>query len=112
MRTMKRLAIAACVVLAGCSHGRIHYSAGATTAGTSFSGASVHVQAGGSAAAALAALGLAAFIAAGSETTSTRPFVTERGAPTADAPLAPDRKVNEQDCTRPIADGYANLKCR
>jgi hypothetical protein len=26
--------------------------------------------------------------------------------------LAPDRTVNEQDCSRPIADPYANLKCR
>lgn len=36
----------------------------------------------------------------------------ERQARRAVAPLAPDRAVNEQDCSRPIADPYANLKCR
>lgn len=39
-------------------------------------------------------------------------FRSEREAPTQPAPLAPDRAVNEQDCSRPIADPYANLKCR
>lgn len=28
------------------------------------------------------------------------------------APLAADRAVNEQDCSRPIADAYANLRCK
>lgn len=28
------------------------------------------------------------------------------------APLAPDRKISEQDCTTPIASATANLKCR
>jgi hypothetical protein len=37
----------------------------------------------------------------------------EQPAPsTATAPLAPDRTVNEQDCSRPVADPYANLRCR
>jgi hypothetical protein len=32
--------------------------------------------------------------------------------PDAAAPLAPDRTISEQDCTRPIEDFSANLKCR
>jgi hypothetical protein len=28
------------------------------------------------------------------------------------APMLPDRTINEQDCTQPIANGLANLKCR
>jgi hypothetical protein len=36
----------------------------------------------------------------------------DRQVPPSSAPLAPDRTVNEQDCTRPIADPYANLKCK
>ena len=27
-------------------------------------------------------------------------------------PLAPDRRVHEQDCSRPLEDPSANLKCR
>jgi hypothetical protein len=33
-------------------------------------------------------------------------------APVPTPPLAPDRKVVEQDCTKPPEDPTANLKCR
>ena len=32
--------------------------------------------------------------------------------PDAAPPLATDRKISEQDCTRPIEDFSANLRCR
>jgi hypothetical protein len=57
------------------------------------------VQSGGSAAAALLAIGILAGMAAA---------VPQEKAPE----LAPNRRVNEQDCTKPVADLTANLKCR
>jgi hypothetical protein len=33
-------------------------------------------------------------------------------SPARSALMLEDRSVNEQDCTRPIANGLANLKCR
>jgi hypothetical protein len=46
-----------------------------------------------------------------------RPFPSIRelydfNAPVPAAPLAPDRKVVEQDCRKPPEDPTANLKCR
>ena len=34
------------------------------------------------------------------------------GSPRPPAPLAPNRKVIEQDCSKPLEDPTANLKCR
>lgn len=34
------------------------------------------------------------------------------GSPPPPAPMAPDRKVVEQDCSKPPVDPTANLKCR
>jgi hypothetical protein len=39
------------------------------------------------------------------------PFLAITGTPKPPE-LAPNRAVNEQDCTRPVADATANLKCR
>jgi len=86
-----------CILIAGCSHGT-------TSGGTAISSSSagLSVQATGSSAAALIGLGIAGAVIYRSEASGT-----ER-APE----LAPVRKVNEQDCTRPIEDLSANLKCR
>ena len=102
-------------VLAGCSHGQVQFSSGAVSTAPGAS-AGVSIQGGGSGAAALIGLGVAAAIygaqpdAAGYGY-STNPFmaVTETARPPA---LAPGRRVNEQDCSRPIEDPSANLKCR
>ena len=84
-----------CILIAGCSHG-------ATSGGTAISSSSagLNVQASGSTAAALIGLGIAGAVIYRSEASGRAPE------------LAPVRRVNEQDCTRPIEDISANLKCR
>ena len=88
-----RWIVPTCILIAGCSHG-------ATSGGTAISSSSagLNVQASGSTAAALIGIGIAG-------------AVIYRGTERAPE-LAPVRKVNEQDCTRPIEDISANLKCR
>jgi len=100
---MKLRMILFTVVIAGCSHGQVQFSGGAastTSGGTAISSSSagLKVQASGATAAALIGLGIAG-------------AVTYRATERAPE-LAPVRKVNEQDCTRPIEDISANLKCR
>jgi hypothetical protein len=100
---MKLRMILFAVSIAGCSHGQVQFSGGAastTSGGTAISSSSagLNVQASGATAAALIGLGIAG-------------AVIYRGTERAPE-LAPVRKVNEQDCTRPIEDISANLKCR
>jgi len=90
---MKLRMILFAVLVAGCSHGQVQ---GGTAISSSSAG--LNVQASGSTAAALIGLGIAG-------------AVIYRGTERAPE-LAPVRKVNEQDCTRPIEDISANLKCR
>jgi len=94
-----------CILIAGCSHGQLQFNGGAastTSGGTAISGSSagLNVQASGSTAAALIGLGIAGAVIYRSEASGRAPE------------LAPVRRVNEQDCTRPIEDISANLKCR
>ena len=94
-----------CVLIAGCSHGQLQFNGGAastTSGGTAISSSSagLNVQASGSTAAALIGLGIAGAVIYRSEASGRAPE------------LAPVRRVNEQDCTRPIEDISANLKCR
>ena len=84
-----------CILIAGCSHSQVQFSSGAASSSSS---AGLSVQASGSTAAALIGLGIAG-------------AVIYRGTERAPE-LAPVRRVNEQDCTRPIEDISANLKCR
>ena len=100
---MKLRMILFTVFIAGCSHGQVQFSGGAastTSGGTAISSSSagLNVQASGATAAALIGIGISGAVIY---------RATER-APE----LAPVRKVNEQDCTRPIEDISANLKCR
>ncbi len=94
-----------CILIAGCSHGQLQFNGGAastTSGGTAISSSSagLSVQASGSSAAALIGLGIAGAVIYRSEASGRAPE------------LAPVRRVNEQDCTRPIEDISANLKCR
>ncbi|SRR5579885_2920126 len=73
---------------------------GGVAPGTTVSGGAAQLQAGGSGAAALLAIAILAGVAAAQPPAPPAP------------PLAPSRRVNEQDCTKPIADPAANLKCR
>jgi len=92
---MKLRMIMFTVFIAGCSHGQLQFNGGAASSSSS---AGLNVQASGSTAAALIGLGIAG-------------AVIYRGTERAPE-LAPVRRVNEQDCTRPIADISANLRCR
>jgi hypothetical protein len=49
----------------------------------------------------IGAVGILGLLAAGNDVSPLRP-----------APMREDRTINEQDCTQPIANGLANLKCR
>lgn len=105
--------LAPVVLLAACSHTEVRVDSAAAATRTQ-SGLQVQIESGRGLA---ALLGLTALTAA--------MFDYERGRmrdrafmplgearPDAAAPLAPDRTISEQDCTRPIEDFSANLKCR
>src|SRR5205807_8490985 len=101
---MKLRMIVFTVFIAGCSHGQLQFNGGTastTSGGTAISSSSagLSVQASGTTAAALIGLGIAGAVIYRSE---ARGWVPE---------LTPARRVNEQDCTRPIEDISANLKC-
>jgi hypothetical protein len=99
-----RLLLLFVYLIAGCTHVSVQGTTGGGTATTS-TRVSVGYSASGNAAAwALIGIGLIAAHQHASEA------ARERGP---DAPpLAPNRRVNEVDCTKPIADWSANLKCR
>lgn len=95
-------------LLGACSHASVRYDSGGGTVTTS---ASVSAGYSGSNAAAWALIGIGLIAAelAGSEA------ARERGLEPRQAPAQPmdaKRQVNEVDCTKPIADWSANLKCR
>jgi hypothetical protein len=96
---MKILALLAALLTSGCSHTSVQGGWG----GTSSSGGS-----GSSVTWALIGIGL---IAAGEHSERQR---AEGLPPMNEPPLELDkaRRVNEQDCTQPIRDWSANLKCR
>ena len=111
------------LLLAGCSHASIHAtsntSAGTVpaTPGSSVSGGQVGVHVNSSSLAAVVIAGM--FIAAAVEDArEERPFPSFsaladwfRGTPPPPA-LAPDRKVSEQDCTRPLDLTQGNIRCK
>jgi hypothetical protein len=113
-------AIVLVVLLAGCAaRTHVQYGAGSITgSGSSVnaSSAAMNVQASGSTAAVLIGLGIAASVAQAQNdgviyrVNPFRGFFESAPAPAPE--LAPVRNVNEQDCTRPIEDWSANLKCR
>ena len=115
---MKFLALLVTVALAaGCSATtRVNVAAGTggavPPAGTSASGGTfgLHVQ-GGSSAAAIVAAGTIAALIYGREDPRDRDRVLPWNA--APAPeLLEGRAINVQDCTKPIKDLSANLRCR
>lgn len=112
------------LALAACASSRVEVSAASGTVGaapvaspgtTVTAGSTgLHVQGSGGLATAIIVMSL---IAAGIEyNQEDRPFPDPRslipGNSEPRAPLAPERRTNEQDCSKPIADPYANLKCK
>ena len=84
--------------LSGCAHTSTRIESGGSTV-TTTTGISVSIS-GQASPAAWALIGIGA-IAWGSGNPASRP-----------PPLDAGRRVNEVDCTRPIEDWSANLKCR
>jgi hypothetical protein len=115
---MKACVLVFALVVAGCA-ARVQVNSGASPApggGSIVSGQSgVHVQAGSNS---FAAAILAISILAGAlhESGQERPFPSPSALMPDAAPrapeLAPGRRVNEQDCTKPIEDWSGNLRCR
>jgi uncharacterized protein YceK len=89
----------AVVLLAGCTH----VSTVATSSGTTVTTTTASVSASSSSSTGWVLLGI---ILIGMEINNpTRPR-------DALPPMDAARRVNEQDCTQPIVDGSANLKCK
>jgi len=113
-------ALSSAIWLAGCSHGQLLVNTGSAASSSSGTGittssSGVNAQASGSTAAVVFSIGLAAIIASRDGDYGTRyganPFMAIADSPRAPE-LAPERRINEQDCTKPIEDFSANLKCR
>ena len=110
------LAALLCALFAGCSSQANVRSGLASGAGAPASSASAgsqfnaHVQSG-SIVGTLLAFGLLAAAWHG-EDRERYGFGAFPGASAPVPPLDESRRVNQQDCTRPIEDGAANLRCR
>lgn len=105
--------LAPVVLLAACSHPEVRVDSAAAATRTQ-GGLQAQIE-GGRGLAAL--LGLTALTAAifdyERDRMGYRAFMPLGEArPDPAPPLAPDRTISEQDCTRPIADFSGNLKCR
>jgi hypothetical protein len=88
------------VLLAGCSTTEVRVDSGSTATRTQ---GALQVQfEGGRGLATL--LGLTVLTAA--------MFDYERGRPDLAPALAPERRINEQDCTKPIDYSLGNLRCK
>lgn len=109
------------LLLAGCSHATIHASSNTSvggavpSTGTSVTsgGVGVHVHSHSLAAVVVAGMFMAAAMDYSREPRSFPSFSSFadwfRGTPAPE--LAPDRPINEQDCTKPV-ELTGNLKCR
>lgn len=96
-RMNRLLALVLASLLAGCAHTSVGVNSSGTAAGSTAS-VGAQVSAGASGAVAVAVFAIAAVAIYG----------TTRPAPELDG----SRRVNEQDCSKPIKDWSANLKCR
>ena len=110
------LALIVSLLLAGCAHTNVGVNAsGSAAGGTTSVGAQITAGASGGAAVALFAIAAVAIHATeasnGGTTYRANPFAaitSTRPAPELDG----SRRVNEQDCSQPIRNWSANLKCR
>lgn len=106
---MRILALVIAVLVAGCSHTSVRFDSGGGVTAT-HTGVSVGYSGHGSAAAwALIGIGLIAAEYGGSAAARERGLEPERAG---ERQLDATRQVNEVDCTKPIANWSANLKCK
>ena len=124
MGAMKLVALLLAAALAGgCSHARIDASVGTgasnvpSPAGTSVTSgrAGLHIQSHSLAAVVIAGMFMAAAIDHSREERSFPSFSASfgdwlRGTPAPE--LAPDRRISEQDCTRPLDYSLGNIRCK
>jgi len=112
-----------CVQLAGCAHSAATVStstAAASSVTTGSTAVGAQVTAASSGAGAIALFALAALMmarastesASGTTTYNANPFATIDSSSRRPPELDANRRVHEQDCTKPIVDWSANLKCR
>ena len=117
-------ALALLVLLASCLAGCSNFAVALNSSGTAAAGTTAvggATTAAGSGAAGLALFALAVYAFYGTETTDgmtttyrANPFdAIGDGSASRQAPdMDGSRRVHEQDCTKPIKDWSANLKCR
>jgi hypothetical protein len=102
------------LLLAGCSHASINASTN-TSSGTATSAqVGLHVESRSLAAVVIAGMFIAAAV---DDAREPRPFPSFstfsdwfRGTPKAE--LDPERRVSEQDCTRPLDFSLGNIRCK
>jgi hypothetical protein len=108
-----RLAVVA-LLLSGCSHVTIDASSNTSSGTATSTRTDLHVESRSRAALVIAGMFLAA---AAEEAQDPRPFPDFstfsdwfRGTPKAE--LDPQRKISEQDCTRPVDYSLGNIRCK
>ena len=105
MRAFVPLALSLALLLAGCSgHSNVQFASGTTPSGGVSTGGSVQAQSQ-STLGVLIAIGVLMGVSYASDRQLSPSAIP---APAMDG----NRSVNEQDCTKPIVDWSANLRCR
>lgn len=104
-----RLLVIVALVLAGCTHASVRVDSGGGVSTTTTSVSAGYHGRGSAAVLLLIGAGLIAAEAGGSRAARERGLEPGREPV---QPMAPSRSVNEVDCTRPIENWSANLKCR
>src|SRR4051812_31162907 len=108
-----RLALAA-LLLSGCSHVTIDASSNTSSGTATGAQAGLHVDSRSLAALVIAGMFLAA---AAEEAQDPRPFpsfstFSDWFSGTPKVELDPERKISEQDCTRPVDYSLGNIRCK
>ncbi len=109
------LAILPLLLLSACNNMQLSYASATTPSGAtiiSTSGGAVHVQGGFPALLILGAAVLATAADGGMSDSSSFMTVTDPSGMRIPPAMLVDRLIVEQDCTKPIEDLTANLKCR
>jgi hypothetical protein len=114
---MKLVALLAVVVIGGCAHTHTSVNAGTgSVSGTTTTGGAVSVHGHSDGLAALVIAGM--FIAAAADYSQNPPpprfssFADWfRGTPPTPE-MDPSRRINEQDCTKPVDFSAGNLRCK